>query len=39
MIEYNIHLLASAKNSQTRLWTFDNRLENQAIELALSYQY
>ena len=34
----DIHLLASAKLAQTRLWTLDKRLKSAAIELEINYK-
>lgn len=34
----DIHLLASAKLSQVKLWTFDKRLKSASIELGLNYK-
>jgi hypothetical protein len=34
----DIHLLASAKLSQTKLWTLDKRLNKQAVELEIDYK-
>lgn len=34
----DIHLLASAKLSQTKIWTLDKRLKSTAIELGISYK-
>ena len=34
----DIHLLASAKLAQVKLWTFDKRLRSTAIELGLNYR-
>ncbi len=33
----DIHLLASALISQSKIWTLDKRLQNQAINLSISY--
>lgn len=33
----DIHLLASAVISQTKIWTLDKRLQNQAVSLSMSY--
>ena len=33
----DIHLLASAKMTQTRLWTLDKRLKSAAVELEVNY--
>lgn len=34
----DIHLIASAKLSQTRLWTLDKRLKTIAVEFGISYK-
>ncbi len=34
----DIHLLASAKLAQVKLWTFDKRLKSASIELGLNYK-
>ncbi|MEO8582135.1 MAG: type II toxin-antitoxin system VapC family toxin [Patescibacteria group bacterium] len=34
----DVHLLASAKMTQTRLWTLDKRLKSAAVELVINYK-
>ena len=34
----DIHLLASTKLAQVKLWTFDKRLKSTAIELGINYK-
>lgn len=34
----DLHLLASAKLAQTRLWTLDKKLKSAAIELEINYK-